>query len=238
MGQYGNAARYYDLIYSDKDYDEEADTLAALIRSRVPEARQVLDVACGTGQHARVLADRGFELAGVDIEPAFVEIASKKIPEGSFELGDMTDFDLGREFDAVVCLFSAVGYTRDEDSLRKAVSCMARHVRPGGALIVEPWFQPDQLTSGYIHTEAAQSEDGLHAVRMSRTVVEGAVTRLEFEYLIGSARGLERLSEVHELGNFTRAQMEGAFVDAGLDVELLEGSLRKRGLYVGSRPQA
>lgn len=238
MGQYGSAARYYDLIYSAKDYGEEGDTLAELIRSRVPEAQRVLDVACGTGQHARVLADRGFDVDGVDIEAAFVEIASKKVPGGSFELGDMTDFALGREYDAVVCLFSAIGYARDEGPLNQAVACMARHVRPGGVVVVEPWFQPGQLTPGYIHTETAASDDGVHAVRMSQTLIEGPVTRLEFEYLIGTPEGIERLSEVHELGIFTREQMEGAFTAAGLDAELLEGSLRKRGLYVGFKHSA
>ncbi|HEX5436746.1 MAG TPA: hypothetical protein VFW98_06285 [Gemmatimonadaceae bacterium] len=71
------------------------------------------------------------------------------------------------------------------------------------------------------------------ACRMSRTAIEGAISRLEFEYLIGKATGLERRSEVHEFGLFTHAEMEAAFSEAGLSVEWRDAALRRRGVYVG-----
>jgi N-acyl-L-homoserine lactone synthetase len=68
---------------------------------------------------------------------------------------------------------------------------------------------------------------------MSRTVIHGQTSRLEFEYLIGTAEGLDRRSEVHELGLFTPTEMERAFTRAGLRVERIEKALRTRGVYVG-----
>jgi hypothetical protein len=56
----------------------------------------------------------------------------------------MMDFDLGGTYYVVTCLFSAIGILRTFERLERAITCMVRHVRPGGALIIEPWFTPEQ----------------------------------------------------------------------------------------------
>ena len=233
MGHYARAAEYYDLLYrGQKDYPAEAALLAALIREANPRARSILDIGCGTGAHARALIDAGFAVDGIDLEPAFVEIARKKCPEGRFETGDMMLLDVPGRYDVVACLFSAIGYVRTESALRAAIDGMRRHLKDDGLVIVDPWFEPGQLTDGWIGIVIGEHE-GVKVCRMSRTVIEGTVSRLEFEYLIGTPDGMERRSEAHELGLFTQAQMEAAFRNAGLTVERLPEALRMRGLYVG-----
>ena len=70
---FSESAHFYDLIYSTfKDYNAEADTIASLLRDLRPGCRTVLDVACGTGTHARLLADRGFDVDGIDRAGLFV----------------------------------------------------------------------------------------------------------------------------------------------------------------------
>lgn len=232
MTDYSSAAEFYDLLYEgEKDHAAEAEFLAALIRGLAPEAVTLLDVGCGTGSHARALIDAGFEVDGVDLEPAFVEMARAKCPEGTFHVGDMTDLDLPDRYDAVTCLFSAIGYVRTEAGLRAAIAGMRALLNPGGVLVVDPWFEPGQLTHGWIATLVGEG-DGVTVCRMSRTLVEGAVSRLEFEYLIGRPSGIERRSEEHTLGLFTQGQMEAAFAAAGLAVERQPEALRTRGLYV------
>ena len=77
------SAEFYDLIYSTfKDYTGEAEQIAGLLRELNPECRAVLDVACGTGEHARVLATHGFVVDGLDLDAAFVRIAEQKHPAG------------------------------------------------------------------------------------------------------------------------------------------------------------
>jgi len=236
MGHYARSADLYDLIYgAQKDYPAEAALLADLIREAHPDARTVLDVGCGMGAHARALTDAGFEVDGVDLEPGMVEQASARCPEGTFEVADMQDLGLPRRYDVVVSLFSAIGYVQTEEALRKTVLGMRRHLNEGGLLVVDPWFEPGDLTHGFV-SALSGDEPGRAVCRVSRTVIDGSISRLELEYLIGRPEGIERRSEVHELGLFTQAQMEDAFRAAGLSVERRPKVLRTRGLYVASLP--
>src|SRR5712691_5872495 len=84
-GMFSASAEFYDLIYSTKkDYRAEAAQIAARLRRLSPARRKVLDVACGTGEHALHLAAAGFVVDGLDLDPAFVRIARRKHPAGSF----------------------------------------------------------------------------------------------------------------------------------------------------------
>jgi trans-aconitate methyltransferase len=71
-----------------------------LIARERPGARTILDIACGTGEHARFLS-ADFEVDGIDIEPKFVEIARTKNPAGNFSVADMRAFQLENYYDVV-----------------------------------------------------------------------------------------------------------------------------------------
>jgi len=135
----------------------------------------------------------------------------------------------------VTCLFSSIGYAVTVDAMRRAVAAMARHLAPGGALVVEPWFQPGQFLPGYVHL-LTHEEPGLKIARMSLDQVRGSVSVMDFEYLIGRPNGVSRAAERHEMGLFTHAEMTAALEDAGLRVTYDEQGLSGRGLYVGIAP--
>ena len=144
-----------------KDYAGEAARLTELIRARNPSARTLLDVACGTGKHLEALRSE-FEVEGVDIDEGLLAIARGRLGSVPLHTADMRDFDLGRRFDAVTCLFSAIGHVADGDELDAAVASMARHLEPGGVLIVEPWLEPDVWEIGPApspHGRRARPED-------------------------------------------------------------------------------
>jgi SAM-dependent methyltransferase len=235
VGDYAEAAEFYDILYADyKDYAAESATIARLIRAAAPNARLVLDVACGTGKHAEGLTTEGFVVDGVDLEPDFVSMAAERCPNGTFHVGDMTKLALPRTYDAITCLFSAVAYAHTLERLHQTLAGMAAHLKPGGVVVIDPWFEPGQLTDGWISMVTGASDD-VTVCRMSHTRIVDAVSCLDFEYLIGRPTGIERRTESHSLGLFTRDQMEGAFHAAGLSVDWREAGLRRRGAYVGQR---
>src|SRR5262249_32549556 len=127
------SAEFYDAIYSFKDYAAEAAQVAAKTRAARPDSRTILDVACGTGEHARLLAQRhGFEVDGLDLDPGLLRLARQKHPAGQFLQADMSDFTLGRRYDAILCLFSSIGYLVTLDRITRALVCFRRHLAPRG----------------------------------------------------------------------------------------------------------
>jgi len=225
----------YDLIYGGmKDYAAEAREIASRIRSACPGAHAVLDVACGTGEHARHLAAEGFAVDGIDLDPEFVRIARAKHPAGRFECADMREFALGRTYDAVLCMFSSIAYARTPEGVTAALSRCRAHVSPGGLVIVEPWFTPDAFMPGHVHLKTAEAA-GVHVARMSHASVVGRLSRIHFEYLVGRADGIAHLVEDHEAGLFTIDEMLACFAAAGLSGAHERGGPMGRGLYV-ARP--
>ena len=227
------SAELYDLIYSRfKDYPAETYQLAELLGKVHARCRTILDVACGTGEHAYLLATHhGFEVDGLDLDPAFVRIARAKHPSGRFYEADMADFDLGRHYDAVLCLFSSIGYLRTLAQVRRALECFRKHIADDGVVIVEPWFTPDAMQPGYTNTRTVETQ-GLRIVRVSHTELDGRLSRLRFDYEIEGPDGSRRASEVHELGLFTTDEMLRSFEAVGLVAEYDSRGLYGRGLYV------
>ena len=231
---FSKSARLYDLIYGQfKDYAEESRRIAALLERLHPEAETVLDVGCGTGEHARFLREaHGYRVDGVDLEPECVRIAAEKCPEGRFVCGDMTTFVLERRYDAVLCLFSSIGYSRSLDGVGRALARFREHLAPGGVVVVEPWIEPDAWQEGRVHMHTAESDEE-KVCRMGHASRYGKVSVLTFHYLLGRESGIEHFTEVHEMGLFTREELESGFREASLEVvEYDPEGLIGRGLFV------
>jgi len=226
------SAEYYDLIYSSfKDYPAEARNVAALLRKIHPRCHSILDVACGTGEHARLLAADGFAVDGVDLEPAFVSIARQKHPAGRFFEADMSDFHLPQRYDAVLSLFSSIGYLKTLERVTAALRCFREHLAGGGFILVEPWFPPGVLKPGHLSVKTAEA-NGVKVTRTSRVEVEDRVSRILFEYEIDDQGTNRHASEVHELGLLTTDEMISAFQSAGLQVTHDPKGLTDRGMFV------
>jgi SAM-dependent methyltransferase len=233
---YRRSAELYDQIYADKPFASEAATIHAVVERVRPGARTLLDVGCGTGAHLAHLRE-WFDVEGIDASADMIEVARRKLPDAPLSVGDMRSFALERRFDAVTSLFSAIGYVRSVEELGAAIANMARHLAPGGALLVEPWIRPDEWNPGKkVHGTMLLDRDDFKLVRMvvSHTRDRFAVTPMH--HLVATLAGVEHFVETHELFLAEPAELEQAFVDAGLqDVHYVPDVL-VRGLWVGTKP--
>jgi SAM-dependent methyltransferase len=223
----GYGARVYDAVYRWKDYLVEAVRIREIVGR---EGGTLLDVACGTGSHLALLRDH-YRVEGLEKDPEMAAVAREKglvVHEG-----DMETFDLGRRFDVVTCLFSSVGYMETPERLGRAVARMAAHLAPGGILLVEPWFRPEEWRDGYVHADFVDDED-LKIARMSVSKVEGAVSLLALHHMVATPEGVETFITHHRMGLFADWEYEAAFAAAGLRATRDEEGLMGRGLYIAT----
>jgi SAM-dependent methyltransferase len=226
------SAELYDAIYHFKNYQHESELLREFIARIVPGARTLLDVACGTGAHDRFLKDH-FQVDGIDLNSRYLDAAHARNPAGRYVHADMTNFDLGCRYDVVTCLFSAIGYLKAIEPVHRAIVCMARHVHPHGALIIEPWITPERWQPGSISVNSGETSDGV-VCRMALSRRQENRSVMSLHYLHGSRQGVRYYTEQLELGLFTREEMMAGFERAGMRVLYHPEGLIGRGLYIGT----
>jgi SAM-dependent methyltransferase len=238
------AAEVYDVIYRQrKDYAAEAEGFATAITKHFPDATSLLDVACGTGEHLRYLGKWFSRVEGLDLSESMCEIAREKLSDVVIHRADMRNFEISRRFDGIICPFSSIAHAGTVDGLNAAISCMARHLAPGGVLAVEPWLFPERLngarpvghsTAGPLSHDVV-IEDSRIVSTVSRFSVAGRVAHMDIHYLFGDQSGVRNFVDSLDLTLFTRQEYEDAFRNAGCDVTFHEGPPWKCGLFVGVR---
>ena len=136
-------AIYFDKIYSDKNYTNECDFIKSILNKNNIQGNELLDLGCGTGNHALVLAENGFQVTGVDISQTAIDLANKKAEEKKFKIkfiqGDMIDLDLHHQFDICISMFSSLCYITDINQFKIALTNIYQHLKPDGVLIFDFW---------------------------------------------------------------------------------------------------
>jgi SAM-dependent methyltransferase len=237
MSVYVRSAAYYDALHRarGKDYAIEADRLHRLIETRKTSAgNRLLDVGCGTGRHMEYLR-AWYACEGLDVDRAMLAIAHERLPDIPLHVQDMIGFNLDGRFDAIVCLFGAIGYVPNVRLLDQTVETFVRHLRPGGVVIIEPWLRPQDWREGLLDAQFADEPD-LKVARMSVSRRDGNVSILNFHFMVAARDGVRTFSETHRLMLFTDDEYLRALERTRLKVEYDREGLTGRGLYVGTRP--
>jgi 2-polyprenyl-3-methyl-5-hydroxy-6-metoxy-1,4-benzoquinol methylase len=139
---YEKYGKYYDLIYSAKDYVEECGCIEKYLKHfSMITVKKILDIGCGTGSHAIVLAKRGYRVVGID--PSRIMIDQAKIKGAGlpvkFYVQDMRQFRLDETFDLVICMFGTFDYLITDEDVRNALRAIRRHMRSEALFIFDFW---------------------------------------------------------------------------------------------------
>ena len=228
------SADIYDLVYSFKDYQKESEEIISAIKAKRPDGKSILDIGCGTAEHHKYLKNK-FLIDGLDINGDFIKSAKAKNPGGSYHVADMTNFNLNKRYDIIICLFSSIGYVKTVDKLTSTMKCFNDHLNDNGLIIVEPWFTPDTWYNGKLHMLTHDKGD-IKICRMNISESNGKLSVINFHYLLGTPdKGVRHFEERHELAMFTKEEMIKAFKDADFKVSHDEHGLIGRRMYYGTK---
>lgn len=234
-------ADLYDRIYHWKDYPAEAARIRALLAAAgIEDGSRVVEAACGTGSYLVPLSQH-YSVEGFDLHEGVLAVARAKLPGVRLFQADMADFRLDSPADALLCLFSSLGYLAPA-VLQAAVDGFARAVRPGGVIVVEPWITPEEARPGrpVVHVwdgDRADPPEPMKLVRALSARSEGRKTVLDFHWLVVTPEGTEHFVDRHELWMTPRDELLAAFGSAGLEARWLHpGPLTGRALILARRP--
>ncbi|MFX0039482.1 MAG: class I SAM-dependent DNA methyltransferase [Promethearchaeota archaeon] len=231
---YKELAKYYDLIYSWKDYKGESKRIKKLIKKyKNSGGNNLLDVGCGTGKHVEHFKD-DFSCTGCDINNEMLEIARENVKDVFFTQADMITLDLKKKYDIIICLFSSIGHVKTYSNLEKTIQNFSNHLEKGGVVIIEPWLTKSTYDAGRPGMTTYDTDD-MKIARLNTTKIENDLSILEFYYLIAERnKDILYHSEKHELGLFDIDKFLEFMNKAGLKTEFLkDGLMKDRGLYIG-----
>lgn len=227
-------AKYYDLMYSWKEYKNEANKIKSLIKKhKKSNGNDLLEVACGTGKHVQYFKD-SFSILATDANKGMLAIAQKNTPDVTFKLVDMIHLNLHKTFDVIICLFSSIGYVKNYKNLSKTIEGFARHLKKGGVVIIEPWYTESSYLTGLPTMTTYDGED-IKIARLCISKKRGILSVMDMHYLIAEKdKNMRHFIERHELAMFDIDKVLAIMQKNGLKANFLKNGLMKdRGLYVG-----
>jgi SAM-dependent methyltransferase len=207
---YTDDAELYDIAF---DWDISAE-LEWLLERLGPHCRSVLEPGCGSGRMLAALAERGLDVTGIDLSEPMLELARRRLAgRGTVLLADMTDFDLGRSFDAAVSPINTLLHLAPQE-LARHLDCMARQLEPRAVYLVQVGLvEPNQWEPfAGSHWEAARGETVLEIDWVDEELdAERGISRQRsrIEVVAGDRAG-EVLEEVHEMTLWTPETWAGA----------------------------
>ncbi|GBG03764.1 SAM-dependent methyltransferase [Azospira sp. I13] len=209
MKVFDHYARYYDLLYRDKDYRGEADFIIEQVRAHAPGARSILELGCGTGIHAQLIAEAGYAVHGIDFSEAMLASAQARraglAPELQgrldFSQGDVRAFRSGRTYDVVISLFHVFSYQTRNADLQAAFATAAEHLAPGGVLVFDYWYGPAVLAQRPETRVKRLSDGDLSVLRIAESSLDDMASTVDVNYettvSVGETR--EVIRETHRM---------------------------------------
>jgi SAM-dependent methyltransferase len=207
-------AAVYDALYGDKDYDAECALIQRLFEqyAQGPVAT-ILDLGCGSGNHAVPLLAGGFSVTGVDRSESMLQQARAKSPQALFLNADIRIVDLNRTFDAALMMFAVLGYQTEMADALAALKTARRHLNPGGLFLFDFWYGPAVLAQ--LPTDRVKMAGEIRRQASSELDIPNRLCRVHFQ-VSGNQR--EPFSEMHPVRFFFGDEIESLLGDAGFQL--------------------
>ena len=213
-------AKYYDLIYEEKDYKEEANYVDRLIKYYKPDAKSLLDLGCGSGGHAFEFAQLGYDITGIDNSERMIELAKKRrsefsinnVQETEFLIENICSYHLNKKFDVVTSLFHVMSYLTSDDELKNAISTVKLHLKQKGLFIFDFWYGPSVLHKKPKINTKYYENNGLSVKRqvIPKLIVDRNTVDVFINLSVNDINGnnIKNLNETHRMRYYFKDELE------------------------------
>ncbi len=232
-------SRYYDdnylniFSYTEQSAETEVEGIVRMLNLTPPS--RILDLCCGFGRHSLILAERGYDVTGLDISKAFLDYASSKADQRGIKLKleqrDMRDIEHDNEFDAVINIFTAFGFFDNEQEDLKVLESVVQALKPEGKFVIDTLNRDYVIHSGQYQTWKQRNGSTV----LEERFFDFFKSRLEISHhLIDIEKGDRKLESSFRL--YTLTEMLDMFDKAGLMLTDVYGNF-DGSLYSGQSPR-
>ncbi|MBO3458946.1 class I SAM-dependent methyltransferase [Aetokthonos hydrillicola Thurmond2011] len=223
MSVFHSYARYYDLLYRDKDYYGESNFIHQLIQTHASNAHDILELGCGTGIHAIELAKQGYKIQGVDFSDRMLERAYDRLGELPPDLasrlkfyhGDIRHLRINQTFDVIISLFHVICYQTTNEDLLAAFATVKEHLKPGGIFIFDVWYGPAVLSDRPTVRVKRLEDEEIQVTRIAEPVMYANENWVDVNYQVfikdKSNHAVEELWETHRMRYLFKPEIELLF---------------------------
>lgn len=218
---FDNYSKYYDLLYKDKDYSAEVDYIYGLIKKFAPNTKNVLELGCGTGKHAKLLKDRyQINTLGVDMSEKMLKQA--KDLGIDCKLGDVRNFRYDKKFDAILSLFHVVSYQITDEDVLNVFNTASSHLNSEGIFIFDIWYKPAVLTQVPEVRVKEMENDEINVIRhcMPEHIIEKSIINVNYSIQIidNINNHTEEIYEKHSMRYFSEEEIKNFAKQNGIEI--------------------
>ena len=202
---------YYDLLYRDKDYAAEVEYLDSLLKKHGITGRELLEFGSGTGRHGRLLAEKNYNISGIEISEQMVQ--ETQLTDGfTCQQGDIRTIKLDRYFDAVIALFHVMSYQTLNTELQAVFQRAFEHLRKGGLFVFDVWYSPAVYK---LHPETRVKrmiDDEIEIIRIAEPENFPNDNRVDVNYTVfvrdKTTNTFQTFSETHPMRHFSIPEID------------------------------
>ena len=175
MTSYDPFAQFYDAVMGEPT--ATVTLLKTLIQEWHPQAKTVLELACGTGAVLKHLHPP-YEVVGLDLSEGMLEVARRSVPAAPFYQGDMSAFNLPMSFDLILCLFDSINHLTTFARWQSLFQHVDQHLNPQGLFIfdvntpaklermAQAPTEVQEFAGNYLLMKVSQAENNLYNWRV------------------------------------------------------------------------
>ena len=224
----------YKHIFTAAQAEKEA-AFAERVLELKPGAR-ILDLCCGQGRHSVLFARRGFQVTGLDLNPAYLKLAQQSARAANVTLetieADMREIPFHDYFDAIVNMYTSFGYLESEAEDLKVLESAAKAIRPGGRLMLD-MLNREWTVANYIQNDWHSGDDG--TLYVERRDLDLATSRMHVKFTIIGPDGGRRDSVGHHIRLYTLTETTRLLQQVGLHVTAVFGGFDAESYSIGTR---
>lgn len=158
-------SKYYNLIYKNKNYEDEANYIINLLKIKKLKIKKILELGAGTGAHAKYFFKKGFSIVCVEKSKEMIKNFQIKSKRVEIINTDLKKLKLQKKFDLVLSMFHVVNYMVKQFEINLFFNAASKHLNKGGILIFDTWYYPSIRHSPLQKTKKLLSDNFFKIIR-------------------------------------------------------------------------